>query len=60
MFFPENTSGTGWGRLLQTAANTCNFSTMAYNPSRGVWKQRAHACRFPGIVPAWGRQTVGL
>jgi hypothetical protein len=34
-----------------------NFLLIAYNSSRGLRNRRAYACRFPGIVPAWGRQN---
>jgi len=37
----------------------CNFSPLTYNFSRGLRKRRAYACRFPGIVLAWGRQNRG-
>ena len=32
---------------------------MTYNSSRGLRNRRAYACRFPGIVLAWGRQNRG-
>src|ERR1051325_7168992 len=34
-----------------------NFLLIAYNSSRGLRNRRAYACRFPGIVLAWGRQN---
>jgi hypothetical protein len=58
--FPQFGGNRLRAAFFGSAIELFNSLPMTYNFSRGLGNRRAHACRFPGIVLAWGRQTVGV